>query len=324
MSQLIRIMRRGLTQGVPTMIVIAIINFFMIRLAPGNGADYMAAEFGTANPELMKELQEKFGVNVSLYDQFVNYMYNLAHFDLGVSPRYNAKVIDLILERLPNSMMLMLSALGLALAVGIILGLIMSLLEGTLLSRVVSAIVSISYSMPSFWVAFILIFVFSIKLSWFPSGGVVIADGACSGLCYYTDALNRMVLPSISLAIFYATIYARLVRSSVRNALGEDYIRTATAKGNGSWRINAIHVLPNALLPLLTVAGTHFGGIIGGSVVIETIFNWPGFGRLAFEAVVKRDFTVLSGILLFSSLIVIIVNMIVDALQSYLDPRIDT
>ncbi|MFN5572552.1 MAG: ABC transporter permease, partial [Bradyrhizobium sp.] len=180
------------------------------------------------------------------------------------------------------------------------------------------------YSIPGFWIGLMLILLFSVKLGWLPSGGSGTIGTTVSGFALVIDRARYMVLPALSLALFYIAIYSRLTRAAMLDAQTQDYVRTSAAKGLSPFAITFGHVLRNALLPVTTVAGMHLGGLLGGAVVVETVYSWPGLGRLAFEAVMSRDFSVLLGILLLSSLLVIIANVTVDLVQAWLDPRIET
>lgn len=270
----------------------------------------------------MTALRAHFGLDQPLIRQFLAYVDNLAHFSLGFSPLYNMPVSRLIGERLPGSLLLMTTALGIALLVGISAGVIMSCFAGRLPDRLLSVIALLFYSIPGFWIGLMLIVVFSVWLGWLPSGGAETIGTGLTGLPWMLDRVRHLILPATSLALFFIAIYARLVRASMLEVRDQDYIRTATAKGLSRHVITLRHMLWNGLLPITTVAGMHVGAILGGAVVVETVFSWPGLGRLAFEAVLKRDFSVLLGILLLSSFMVIIVNMLVDLLQAWLDPRI--
>ena len=270
----------------------------------------------------MTALRAHFGLDQPLIRQFLAYVDNLLHFSLGFSPLYNMPVSRLIGERLPGSLLLMTTALGIALLVGISAGVIMSSFAGRLPDRLLSVIALLFYSIPGFWIGLMLIVVFSVWLGWLPSGGAETIGTGLTGLRWMLDRVRHLILPATSLALFFIAIYARLVRASMLEVRDQDYIRTAAAKGLSRRIITLRHMLWNALLPITTVAGMHVGAILGGAVVVETVFSWPGLGRLAFEAVLKRDFSVLLGILLLSSFMVIIVNMLVDLLQAWLDPRI--
>jgi len=320
--RILKTLRRTAWQALPTIAAIVVIDFFLLRLAPGDAADALAAESGSATEETMTALRAHFGLDQPLIRQFLAYVDNLAHFSLGFSPLYNMPVSRLIGERLPGSLLLMTTALGIALLVGISAGVIMSSFAGRLPDRLLSVIALLFYSIPGFWIGLMLIVVFSVWLGWLPSGGAETIGTGLTGLRWMLDRVRHLILPATSLALFFIAIYARLVRASMLEVRDQDYIRTAAAKGLSRRIITLRHMLWNALLPITTVAGMHVGAILGGAVVVETVFSWPGLGRLAFEAVLKRDFSVLLGILLLSSFMVIIVSMLVDLLQAWLDPRI--
>ena len=320
--RILKTLRRTAWQALPTIAAIVVIDFFLLRLAPGDAADALAAESGSATEETMTALRAHFGLDQPLIRQFLAYVDSLLHFSLGFSPLYNMPVSRLIGERLPGSLLLMTTALGIALLVGISAGVIMSSFAGRLPDRLLSVIALLFYSIPGFWIGLMLIVVFSVWLGWLPSGGAETIGTGLTGLPWMLDRVRHLILPATSLALFFIAIYARLVRASMLEVRDQDYIRTAAAKGLSRRIITLRHMLWNALLPITTVAGMHVGAILGGAVVVETVFSWPGLGRLAFEAVLKRDFSVLLGILLLSSFMVIIVSMLVDLLQAWLDPRI--
>lgn len=323
LSRLSGVLRKTLIQAVPTVIGIVILNFLLLQLAPGDAADVMAGDAGAATEETMAMLRKQFGLDLSLLDQLLAYLGNLAQGSLGFSPRYNMPVAELIAQRLPGTLLLMGLSLSLALLFGIALGTVMALNAGRWPDRVISVGSLIFYSVPGFWIGLMLIVLFSVKLGWLPSGGAETIGAGHLGLESLLDRARHMILPAASLALFYVAIYARLTRATMLEVASQDFIRTATAKGLTPFHVATRHILRNALLPVTTLAGMHFGGILGGAVVVETVYSWPGLGRLAFEAVMRRDFNVLLGVLLLCSLLVIIVNMVVDMLQAWLDPRIE-
>ncbi|MES0207835.1 ABC transporter permease [Mesorhizobium sp. M0028] len=325
MSTLTRIgrtFRRTAIQAVPTILGIVILNFFLLQLAPGDAADVMAGEAGSATVETMAALRERFGLDNPLLVQLFNYLYNLAHFSLGFSPRYGMPVADLIGQRLPGTLLLMAVALSIAIALGLALGSLMAVFSGRLPDRLLSVLSLLFYSIPGFWIGLMLIVLFSVKLGWLPSGGSGTIGSNLTGFAGFWDKARYMILPALSLALFYVAIYARLTRAAMLEVQSQDYVRAAAAKGLSPTVITIRHVLRNALIPITTMAGMHVGGMLGGAVVVETVYSWPGLGRLAFEAVMGRDFTVLLGILLLSSLLVILANATVDLLHAWLDPRI--
>ncbi|MVA52615.1 ABC transporter permease subunit [Agrobacterium vitis] len=323
MSRLSRVGRsllRNLVQAVPTMFVIVTLGFFVLQLAPGDAADYMAAESGAATQETVADIRRAFGLDLPLLDQLANYYTSLAHFSLGISPRYGVPVADLILERLPGTLTLMVLAIAIALLVGIAAGTIMALNATRAADRILSVASLLFYSVPTFWIGLIFIIIFSVKLGWLPAGGMKTIGASSGGLI---DRAYYAVLPATSLALYYVAIYARLTRSSILEVIGQDHVRTAKAKGLAPRKVVLRHVLRNALIPITTVAGIHVAGMLGGAIVIETVFSWPGMGRLAYDAVMAREYTLLLGIMLVSSVLVICVNAIVDIIQAALDPRIE-
>jgi peptide/nickel transport system permease protein len=321
--RLLGVLRRTVLQAVPTVLGIIVLNFLLLQMAPGDAADVMAGEFGAATEETMAMLRARFGLDVPLLQQLVNYLGTLAQFSLGQSPRYGMPVSELIFQRLPSTLSLMGMALAMALLIGIALGTVMALTAGRWPDRVLSVLTQVFYSVPGFWIGLMLIVLFSVKLNWLPSGGSETIGAGLTGFAALADRLKHMLLPATSLALFYVAIYGRLTRAAVLEVASQDYVRTAAAKGLPPLTVATRHILRNALLPVTTLAGIHIGGILGGAVVVETVFTWPGLGRLAFESVMRRDFNVLLGVLLLSSFLVILVNTLVDLLHAWLDPRIE-
>ena len=303
---------------------VVILNFLLLQLVPGDAADVIAAESGSATAESMQQLRQHFGLDVPMWHQLGNYLNQLLHFSLGQSPRYNLPVTTLIGDRIGNTLLLMVTSLLLALALGIALGTVMATQVGRWPDRVLSVLALLLYSTPSFWLGLMAIVLFSVHLGWLPAGGNTTIGGQATGLAALLDTARHLVLPALAMGGFYIAIFSRLTRAAILEVSRLDFIRTATAKGLSPNTVTIKHVLRNALIPVTTVAGMHFGTLLGGALVVETVFNWPGLGRLAFDSVMARDFNVLLGILLLSSMLVILANMLVDLLQAGLDPRIQT
>jgi peptide/nickel transport system permease protein len=325
MSLHVRIVRRlksTLAQAIPTILVIVVLNFVLLQMAPGDAADVLAAEAGTATVETMTALRNHLGLDQPALVRLVSYFEHLAHFDLGRSARFGVPVVSLIAERLPGTLLLMSVALVTAIALGILVGAVMATWAGRLPDRILSILSQCVYSTPNFWIGLMLIVLFAVKLGWLPTGGAATIGGDDEGWPAFVDRLRHLVLPVMSLALFYVAVYARLTRAAMLDIRGRDFVRTAVAKGLSPLRVTVAHVLRNALMPVTTMAGIHFGGVLGGAVVVETVYGWPGLGRLAYEAVTGRDTPVLLGILLLSSVMVIVANLVVDLLQVWLDPRI--
>jgi peptide/nickel transport system permease protein len=310
-------LRRTAIQALPTMLGIIVLCFLLLHLAPGDAADVLAAESGSATQETMDAMRARFGLDQPVLTQLVTYLVHLAHFDLGRSVRFGLPVSTLILERLPNTLLLMISGLGTALVLGILAGWVMAIFAGRWPDRVLSVMVLLFYSTPGFWIGLMAIVLFSVELGWLPSNGSETIGAHLAGLPWLADRAASLALSS-----FFIAVYARLTRATMLEVQGQDYMRTAAAKGLHPVTLQLRHALRNALIPVTTVAGIHIGNLMGGAVVVETVFGWPGMGRLALEAVIGRDFNVLLGVLLMSSLLVIVANAGVDLLQAWLDPRV--
>ncbi|MEW5423464.1 ABC transporter permease [Amorphus sp. 3PC139-8] len=322
-TRLARIAARRLVHALPVIGAVLVLNFFLIHLAPGDAADAIVAGSGQATEAGMETLRSQLGLDRTLFAQLVDYLHGIATLDLGTSLRFNEPVLRLILERLPKTLLLAGSALLVALAAGVALGIVMASFAGGIVDRVLSVVAVAFYSLPIFWIGLMLIVLFSVHLGWLPTGGYETVGADFSGFALVADRLRYLTLPALSLALFYLAIYARLMRASMLEVQSQDFVRTAKAKGLAPSVVSVRHVARNALLPIVTMAGVHVGAMLGGVVVIETIFSWPGLGRLAFEAVMARDFPVLLGILLLSSVLVIVTNILVDLIQASLDPRVE-
>ena len=304
------------------MLGIVVLCFFLLQLVPGDVADVLSAEAGSATSETMTALRSRLGLDQPMLAQLVSYLWHLAHLDLGTSARFGVPVWQLIAERLPNTLLLMVSALGMALVLGIAAGWLMAVWVGRWPDRVMQVVVLLFYSTPGFWIGLMAIVLFSVKLGWLPSNGSQTVGADLSGWSMLVDRAQFLLLPSLALSSFYIAVYARLTRATMLEVMGQDFMRTAAAKGLHPLRIQLRHALRNALIPVTTVAGLHFGNLLGGAVVVETVYGWPGMGRLTLEAVTGRDFNVLLGVLFLSSMVVIVANVLIDLLHAWLDPRI--
>ncbi|WP_238122520.1 MULTISPECIES: ABC transporter permease [unclassified Xanthobacter] len=322
-GRVLRYLGLRVVQVVPTILAIVVLNFFFLRLAPGDLAEVMAGEAGSATPEYMALLRQQFGIDESLPAQFAKYMGQLLQLNLGYSFRNSMPVLELILSRAPNTALLMLSSLLVALLLGMMFGAISAHWRGRWPDGILSALTTVGFATPLFWVGLMLIVLFSVELRWLPAGGMSDLQNVHTGLAAVGDVARHMVLPVLSLAFFYIAIYTRLTRSAMLEVQELDFVRTARAKGIAPLPIAVRHVLRNALLPIVTMTGLQLGALLSGSVVIETVFAWPGMGRLAFDAVFQRDINLLLGVLFFSSFLVIVSNLATDLVYALLDPRID-
>lgn len=320
--RVLRLARRTIWQAVPTVLGILLLNFLLLRLIPGDAVDVLASESGGATEATLAQWRSHFGLDLNLGQQLLAYLTHLAHLDLGLSPRFNMPVIQLVLDRLPNTLVLMVSALALALIMGVAAGAVMASKAGRWPDRVLSLAVLLLYSTPGFWIGLMAVVLFSVKLGWLPSDGSETLGPDLHGLDWLLDRFSHAILPVLTFSTFYIALYARLTRASMLEVSRLDFVRTARAKGLSPSRVAIRHVLRNALLPLTTLAGLHFAALLGGAAVTETLFGWPGLGRLTLDAVLSRDYNLLLGILLLSSMLVVVINVSMDLLQAWLDPRI--
>lgn len=319
----VRFLARRLAQAVPAVLLIAVVNFLVLQLTPGDIVDVLAGEAGAATPEYVAMLRQRFGLDRPLYVQLGYYVWGVLSLDLGFSFRHNMTVVQLILQRLPATLILMGVSIPLAVTVGVVLGVLAARYVNRPADGAIAVLALLSYATPTFWIGLMLIVLFSVKLDWLPTGGMMTIGANLSWFGRVVDVAYHLVLPTVSLALFYAAIYTRLMRASMLEVYGQDYVRTAYAKGLGDAQVTVRHVLRNALLPVVTMVGVQVGALLGGSVLVESVFGWPGLGRLAFEAVQQRDYNLLLGILFMSSLLVIAVNLVVDLVYAVLDPRIE-
>ena len=319
----IRYVLKRLLQAVPIVLAIVVLNFFLLQLAEGDAVDVLAGEAGSATPEFMAELRAKFGLDQPLLVQLGRYLWNVVQLDLGYSFRHDMPVSELIFDRMFATMLLMISTIVIAVGFGILLGLLAATGLNTWRDTAISIFALITYATPLFWVGLMLIVVFSLNLGWFPTSGMENFAMFYEGWDRVFDIAHHLVLPTVTLSLFYLALYTRLMRSSMLEQQGQDYVTTARAKGLTERRIVFVHVLRNALLPVVTMAGVQVGAMIGGSVIVESVFAWPGLGMLAFEALFSRDINLLLGIFLLSAVLVVAVNLVVDIIYSLLDPRIE-
>ncbi|KAA0571586.1 ABC transporter permease [Azospirillum sp. Sh1] len=311
-----------LVKAAAILIAIVVMNFFLVHAAPGDPAMVMAGEAGAADEKFVTQLREQFGLDRPLYEQLGTYVGKIVQGDLGFSYRQQRPVWDILAERLPATLVLTLTAFILALAAGVALGTLAAITVGTWADSAITVVALLAYATPIYWIGLMLSLFFSIQLGWLPAFGYETIGAGYTGLAHVADVAVHLILPVITLALFYMASYARLTRASMLEVRSLDFVKTAKAKGLSQSRIVTRHVLRNAILPVITVAGIQAGQLVGGSILIETVFAWPGIGRLAFEAVLQRDYQVLLGIFLVTSIMVILFNILTDILYGLVDPRI--
>jgi peptide/nickel transport system permease protein len=296
---------KRLLQGVVLLFMVATIVFFLGRLT-GNPVDLLMPE--GSPPEDRIAMTQALGLDGSIIHQFVIFMGNALHGDLGMSIRSREPAVDVFFSRLPNTLAIIPWAILLAMAVGIPLGVIAALHRGDLLDRVAGTIAVLGIATPSFWLGVVLIFVFSVELGWLPSGRM--------------GGPEHYVLPVITLGAFLIAGFMRLVRSSMLDVMGSEFVKLARIKGLSEGVVIWKHCLRNALIPVMTLWGVFVGNLITGAIVTETVFAWPGIGRLTYEAVIYRDFPLLQAIIILKSMLILSINLVVDILYAYVDPRI--
>ena len=323
MPHMLRFLFSRLTKAILVLGVVVVLNFTLIHAAPGDPATVMAGEAGAADQMFVDQLRKQFGLDQPLYVQLGTYVGHILQGDLGYSVRQQRPVADLLLDRLPATVALTMSAFVLALGGGIAMGLLAAVNVGKWSDSAITVVALLSYATPIYWVGLMLVLVFSVNLGWFPAFGYESIGAGKEGLARFADILEHMALPVVTLGLFYMAVYTRLTRASALEVSSMDFVKTARAKGQSEWKIVTRHVLRNAILPVLTVAGVQAGQLVGGSILVETVFAWPGLGRLTFDAVLQRDYQVLLGVFFVTSVLVIVFNIITDVLYVLIDPRVE-
>jgi peptide/nickel transport system permease protein len=313
---------RRLLSSVPTLLIILAGLFLLLQLAPGDTVDALVAQMGGGDQKMVDDLRRFYGLDAPVAVQLGRYMWRLVQLDLGYSAIYGKPVASVILERLPATLLLMGSALSFAFFAGIALGILAARRVNQWPDTLISTLGLVFYATPSFWFGLMGIVVFAVKLAWLPPGGFETVGAGYTGLMRVLDIARYLVLPTLTLGLIFLAIYLRIMRASMLEVLTLDFVRTARAKGVAEQAVIVRHVLRNALLPVVTLIGLQAGTMLGGSVVVESVFALPGLGRLAYESVVQRDLNTLLGIVFVSALLVIAVNFVVDLLYARLDPRI--
>ena len=301
---------------------IAILNFFLIRAAPGDPALVLAGESGSADDVYIAQLRAQFGLDRSLLYQAGVYLKNYMTFDLGYSVRQQAPVFSLIVDRLPATILLTGTAFAFSLLFGVTLGIVAALRAGKWSDSAVMVIALVLYATPLFWFALMAQIVFSLKLEWLPNIGYETIGSGFTGFRLFFDRLVHLILPAATLSVFFMAICTRMMRASMLEVASADFVKTARAKGLSPNRIVIRHIARNAMLPIITLAGLQAGQLVSGAVLTETVFAWPGIGRLMFDALLQRDYPVLLGVFFISSAMVVAINIITDILYRVVDPRI--
>jgi len=317
-----RYILRRIVQAILVMLLVMVGSFILIKLAPGDIVDTLA---GTSemSAERMAELRQRYQLDQPVLVQLFYYMMRLMSLDFGYSPFNNAPVLDVIAKRWPVTAILVVCSVTISMAVGTVLGVLSARNAGKPVDLGISVLMLVFYATPSFIIAILLILVFSVKLNLMPIAGFATIGSGYTGLQYFRDVAWHLAMPITALCTFYIAIYGRIGRAAMLEVLKLDYIRTARGKGLSERRVIYVHALRNAMLALVTMVGLQVSALVGGAVLIETVFGLNGMGRTAFDAVFQRDTNLLLGVVFVSSLGVVIVNFIIDLLYMVLDPRVE-
>ena len=299
---------RRLLQLIPVFFVISIVTFAITRLT-GDPSDLLLPL--DAPQEARDLLRADLGLDEPIWIQYFRFMEGVFQGDFGTSFRYRQPALEIVLERLPATLELAVVSLGIALVVGLPVGIIAALRHGTWIDNAVQFVAFVGQAMPTFYTGLLGLVFIAVNVSWIPVGG------------YEPRSLRHVLLPALTLAPFMIAIIARFTRSSVLDVMGRDYVRTARAKGVRERRVTMLHILRNALIPVITIIGLQVGALLGGAVITEVVFGWPGIGRLAVTSVLQRDFPVVQAIVMLTAVAFVVINQIVDVLYTLVDPRID-
>lgn len=312
---------RRLLHALPLLVCVIVFNFFLIHLAPGDPIQALVGEF-PAPESYIVEMRKAFGLDQPVYIQLLLYIKNVLAGDLGFSFYYRQPVLTVILDRVPATLQLMVPALLFSAAVGIVLGVLSARKPYSLADNTISVFSLFGYCVPAFWLGQMLMATFAIELGWLPSQGMKTVGADLEGVSLIIDRTAHLVMPFAALAIRHLAVNARMMRSSMLEVAYEDFVTVARAKGLDEKAVIAHHMVPNALMPVVTIIGVDVGFLFTGSVLVESVFGWPGIGRLMYESIVKRDYPVLMGNFLITTVLVVVVNLIVDLIYLWLDPRV--
>lgn len=305
---------RRIALMVPVLIIVAIIIFSLIHITPGDPAAVMAGE--EATPQQVEEMRERLGLNEPVHVQFIEWTADAARLDFGESIFLRQSVSSAMLDRVQPTFLLTLYALTLAVLIAIPAGVVAAVRRNSFIDRLLMVFAIGGAAIPNFFFGIVLILLFAVILGWLPSGGYVDINEDP------VQHFRRMILPTIALGFAAAGLLARMVRSTMLDVLNEDYVRTAYAKGLKQNRVILLHALRNAMIPAMTVLGISLAGLLGGSVVIETVFSLPGMGRLVVQSIQRRDYPVIQGVVLVTAVIQLVVMLLIDVLYVYVDPRV--
>lgn len=301
-----RYILKRLLMLIPVLLGVVFIVFFIMDLAPGDPVYQVAGEQATQAE--LQALRVKLGLDGNIFTRYARYIKNMVQGDLGVSYISKRNVMKTYLERLPNTLLLASVTMVVAILISIPLGIIAAVHQNSIKDTVSMILALLGLSMPNFWLGLLLIILFSLKLNWLPSGG--------------NNGIKSIILPALTVGMGLAALMTRTTRSSMLDVIRQDYLRTARSKGVTEKKVIYKHALKNALIPIITIFGIQFSNVLGGSVLAETVFSWPGVGRLVVDAINQRDIPMVTGALVMTTMLVSVVNLLVDIVYAYVDPRI--
>ena len=308
--------------SVGLILAVIVMCFSLVHLAPGDAALVIAGESGAGDPELIEQIREDLGLDDPYLVQLSRYIGDVASGDFGTSYRFNEPVTSLIGDRIWPTILLVTTALLFAIVIGVLVGVFTARRPESPVSHRVTVFSLVGYSMPVFWTGYLLIIAFASNVRWFPVAGMRDVRFEGNRFEEWLDIAHHLVLPALTLGLIYLAQYSRLSRASMLEVLQSDYVRTARAKGLAERKVVYKHALRNAVIPVITIAGLQFGALLSGALLVETVFNWPGLGRLAADSVFQRDAPVLLGVLICSAVLVVVINILTDVVYRMIDPRI--
>lgn len=313
---------RQLANAIGLLFAVLVLNFCLIHAAPGDPAMVIAGEMGGASADVIAALRIKYGLDKSLFEQLFTYMSKVVTGDFGYSYYFNEPVVSLILQRIPATLYLVIAALVMSVVIGTLLGVVSARKPNGLFSQGVTVIALAGYAAPVFWTGLMLLLLFGSVWPILPVSGMIDVVRPKTGFAHVLDIIQHLILPSTTLALVFIAQYSRLARVNMIDALTADYVRTARAKGLPETIVIGKHALRNTLIPIVTVAGLQFGHLFAGAVLVETVFSWPGMGRLVFDSILRRDYPTLLAVLFFSAVLVMAANIVTDLVYRLIDPRI--
>lgn len=311
-----------IAQSLGLILAVIVLNFFLIQIAPGDAATAIAGDQSASDPAVLEQIREQYGLDEPLVVQLGIYIGNVVQGDLGESIWFNEPVTELLKDRIWPTVLLAGAALTFAVVVGVTIGTIAARRPESTLSHATTVLALVGFSMPAFWTGLLLLIIVGVNVDFFPVSGIHDLDFEGNWFQSWLDVAQHLILPALTLGIIYLAQYSRLSRASMLEVLESDYVRTARAKGLSERSVIFKHGLRNGIIPVVTILGLQFGAVLSGAILVESVFAWPGLGRLAFEAVNRRDTPVLLGVLLLVSVTVIIANLLTDLVYRLIDPRI--